>query len=265
LNFIPYRVDLTPFAATLNDGNPHTVALSVFNADSYFSATATLLLFQDHGSTHVTGALRSNTLSPAPTPKVTENLVMVQGLPRGYVTVSSNRRYVVNGYVNTSHGKVTTGYEQIINFTNRQHFVITNTLYIQDITQQTNITSNTNTIDSAGTHKLAVTQHWPLTADISQVTNPDGTLDQTTTITQSYQRGLTQTDNGTTTFSSAVTNTVSPADTLQFDSSFNVIGNTGQSSTQTYSASDSTGYCYSRTLTAATGVLTGVVKGCTGP
>ena len=58
-----------------------------------------------------------------------------------------------------------------------------------------------------------------------------------------------------------VSNPVSPSDTFEFDSSGNVTGNTGQANTQTYKTKDSTGYCYSRTLTAAGGVLTGVVKG----
>ena len=40
LNFVPYRVNLTPFAGLLSDGQPHTVSLSVYNADNYFSATA---------------------------------------------------------------------------------------------------------------------------------------------------------------------------------------------------------------------------------
>src|SRR6185437_14516243 len=31
LDFKPYRIDLTPFAAQLDDGNPHTIAVSVFN------------------------------------------------------------------------------------------------------------------------------------------------------------------------------------------------------------------------------------------
>jgi len=37
LNFIPYRVDLTPFAATLSNGQQHTIALSVCNANTWFS------------------------------------------------------------------------------------------------------------------------------------------------------------------------------------------------------------------------------------
>ena len=263
LNFTPYRVDLSPFASILSDGNPHTVALSVFNADSYFSATATLLVYQDHGSTQVTGALTKNTLTALPTPKITENLTMVQGQPRGFVTVTSGRRFTVKGYVNTSHGQVTTAIEQAINFSNRQYFKITNTVYIQNITQQTNISSTTTVHDTAGTHQSASTQQWPLTVDLSQIVNPDGSVNQTTTIAQTYKQALTRTDNGSTTFSSVVSNTVTPSDTLEFDSSFNLIGNTGQSSTQQYTSSDSTGNCYSRTLTAASGLLSSVTKGCT--
>src|ERR1035438_6413706 len=50
LNFEPYRVDLTPFAGVLSNGQLHNVAVSVYNADQYFSATATLLLYLDAGS-----------------------------------------------------------------------------------------------------------------------------------------------------------------------------------------------------------------------
>ena len=35
LNFVPYRVDLTPFAGVLSNGQAHTVALNVFNANNY--------------------------------------------------------------------------------------------------------------------------------------------------------------------------------------------------------------------------------------
>ncbi len=45
LNFKPFRVDLSPFAGLLSDGQSHTVALSVFNADNYFIVTANLLVF----------------------------------------------------------------------------------------------------------------------------------------------------------------------------------------------------------------------------
>src|SRR5208337_3123929 len=72
LDFKPYRVDLTPFAGLLGDGSSHMVGVGVYNADSYFLATANLLVFTDHGAAKVKGGLLSNTLSAAPTPVVTE-------------------------------------------------------------------------------------------------------------------------------------------------------------------------------------------------
>jgi hypothetical protein len=73
LDFVPYRVNLTPFASLLSDGQPHTVALSVFNDDTYSSVTGSRLLFLDSRSSQVTGAVTKNTLT-SPFPVVTENL-----------------------------------------------------------------------------------------------------------------------------------------------------------------------------------------------
>jgi len=68
LNFIPYRVNLTPFAGVLSNGQPHTISLSVYNADSYFSSTASLLVDTDPNSTQITGAITQNTLAASPNP-----------------------------------------------------------------------------------------------------------------------------------------------------------------------------------------------------
>ncbi len=73
LDFKPYRVNLTPFAGLLSDGNAHTVAISVFNANSYFLATANLLVYEDHNGRKVTGGVVENTLSAAPDPTTDEN------------------------------------------------------------------------------------------------------------------------------------------------------------------------------------------------
>ncbi len=64
LNFEPYRVDLTPFAGVLSNGQQHTVAVSVYNANGYFEATANLLLYLDSGSTQITGAVTTNSITP---------------------------------------------------------------------------------------------------------------------------------------------------------------------------------------------------------
>jgi hypothetical protein len=66
LNFKPFRVNLTPFAGVLSDGNAHTVGISVYNANSYFLATANLLAFTDPHAQRTNGGLLSDTLSAAP-------------------------------------------------------------------------------------------------------------------------------------------------------------------------------------------------------
>src|SRR5215467_1839367 len=106
LSFVPYRVDLTPFAGLLNNGQPHQVAVNVFNANNGFSTTATLLLFEDHDSKVVTGDVTENTIH-GPNPNVVENLTTdSSGNVTGTVTVTSTRQFVVEGFVRTSHGRV---------------------------------------------------------------------------------------------------------------------------------------------------------------
>ena len=119
LNFAPYRVDLTPFAGVLSNGQQHTVAVNVFNANSYFSETATLLLYLDAGSTQVTGAVTKNTIGQ-PEPVVQENLTTTDTGVIGTVTDTSNRGFTLEGYAMTSHGKVTTQVTQSVNFSNKQ-------------------------------------------------------------------------------------------------------------------------------------------------
>jgi hypothetical protein len=94
----------TPTSISARLPNPHTVALSIFNDDSYFAETASLLLYLDQGSTNVTGALTKNTLT-SPSPVVTENLQGTAAVT-GTIGVTSDRSFTIAGYVNTSHGKV---------------------------------------------------------------------------------------------------------------------------------------------------------------
>ncbi|HEY6927957.1 MAG TPA: peptide-N4-asparagine amidase, partial [Steroidobacteraceae bacterium] len=145
LNFKPYRVDLTPFAGLLANGQPHTVALSVFNANNNFVATATLLLFTDPGAARVAGSVVRNDLVAAPSPVVTKSVtVSANGDASGSVSVASERHYEITGYVKTSHGIVETTVRQDLTFRNSQSFTINSTNYIQDLSQSTTV--NTKTI-----------------------------------------------------------------------------------------------------------------------
>ena len=256
LNLAPYRVDLTPFAAQLSDGQPHTVSLSVFNANDYFSATASLLLYLDSGSSTVTGALTKNTLTAAPTPVVTENL-NVGNTISGTLSVASNRNFTIAGYVNTSHGKVTTTISQHINFVNSQKFVINSLEYVQDIYQISNVNSTT-TVATAGQPTVTTTNdfQFPLALNIVEVVESNGDIDVTTTASQNYANKNSTAQSGTLTYSGVLTNEGHHQDTLIYNSSDVFLGNTNQSSSQIYQNTDTTGLNVSCKLTAAANALT---------
>jgi hypothetical protein len=256
LNFTPYRVDLTPFAAQLSDGQQHTVSLSVFNADDYFSATASLLLYLDSGSTSVTGALTKNNLTAAPNPLVTENLNVGNNIT-GTVSVASSRIFTIAGYVNTSHGKVTTTISQHVNFVNSQKFDITSTEYVQDITQISDVNSTT-TVATSGQPTVTYTKdfQFPLTVDIVEVVQSNGDIDVTTTAKQNYANKNSTAQNGALTYVSVLTNEGQHQDTLVYDSSGNFLNNTNQSASQVYQNTGSTGLNVYCKLTAATNALT---------
>lgn len=101
----PLRYDLTPFAGLLNDGRPHRIEVSVVGVpegQTGWSAPVNVLVWQDAKSEHVTGALtkvragdlaNSSTYTPG-----SEHRLDTEG----------GHRLTVAGYVDTSHGRVTT-------------------------------------------------------------------------------------------------------------------------------------------------------------
>jgi hypothetical protein len=260
LNFAPYRVDLTPFAGLLSNGQPHQVAVSVFGANNGFSTTATLLAFQDHGSNQITGEVTLNTIG-VPNPNVVENInTSPDGTITGSVNVDSTRIFRVEGFVRTSHGRIATNVRQSIQFSSRQDFNITNTAFAQNIKQRTTISSETQT-DGHGGGNASQQFDWPLDLGFTFSVNPDGTGQQTTTIRQQFQSAAVHHgDNGPASFS-VVSNTVTPSDTLLFDANFNITGSTGQQSAQDFFSNDSASGCFSRQITASAGLLTSITDG----
>jgi hypothetical protein len=262
LNFTPYRVNLTPFAGLLSNGQPHTVSLSVYNANNYFSATASLLLYLDSGSTQTTGAITQDTLA-GPSPVVTENLNVQPASIKGTVEVTSKRNFAISGYVNTSHGKVTTRVAQTVSFYNNQYFSITGNAYLQDISQGTTVNSYT-TVSQPGAANIIYNQNYifPLTVDISLAFLTNGNINQTTNAKQTYQHTARTTQAGKVAFSSFLENAGQHVDTLELNSSFNLLGNKGQSSAQQYNYFDSTGAAYDCAISAAANALTAFGPGC---
>jgi hypothetical protein len=264
LNFLPYRVDLTPFAGVLSNGQPHQVGLSVFGADNYFLAAGSLLLYLDHGAAHVTGAVTQNTVG-APHPTVQENLTTAaDGSISGTVTTGAERRLTLAGYVNTSHGKVETTVRQSLSFSNDQKFVVSNTQYVQDIRQGTKVSSLTETKQG---HAVSVAEKqlsYPLTLDISLAFNADGSSSQTTSSDQSFVSQEARIGTPGLPSLGFTSNQVKSADTLLFDASGALTGFQDRKSSQTYYSLSSSG-CYSRTISSQDGLLTAVTdgQGCT--
>ncbi|MFY9823456.1 MAG: peptide-N4-asparagine amidase [Thermoanaerobaculia bacterium] len=261
LNFLPYRVDLTPFAGVLSNGQPHQVGLSVFNSNHYFSVTGTLLLYLDPHSSHVTGAVTLNTLGSGPHPAVTENLTTApDGTITGSVDTKAQRDFIVSGFVNTSHGRVDTTIGQHVTFSNSQQFINSATQFQQNIKQKTDLVSVTQTAQHGSVAIVEKQLSYPLTLDINFVVNADGTQAQTTTVDQELEAQQAQVGGGLP-FLGIITNEVKTNDTLLFDASGNFTGFQNRNSSQTYFSQSTAGDCYSRSIASANGVLTSVTDG----
>jgi hypothetical protein len=259
LNFKPYRVNLTPFAGLLSNGAPHTVSVSVYNADSYFSATASLLLYLDSGATQITGEITQDTLTAAPSPVITEKLNVQPTFTKGTVNLKSNRSFTISGYVNTSHGKVTTKIAQNVNFFNNQYYDITSTQYLENISLGSSVWSTTTT-SKGGDDTTVTTQSFsfPLTMDLNEFAASNGDTDLTTKATQTYESFVTTWKNNWPAYSSFQSNTGQHADTIDFNTSLN----SNQSASQQYFSWDSTSPPYFCTISAKANVLTAFSPGC---
>ncbi|MFJ7071407.1 peptide-N4-asparagine amidase [Streptomyces sp. NPDC098781] len=101
----PIEYDLTPFAGILNDGRPHRVEVSVLGVpegQSGWSAPVNVLVWQDARSAQVTGKLTAHRVGD-----LTNSATYTPGSEHR-VDTEGGHRMTVSGYVDTSHGRVTT-------------------------------------------------------------------------------------------------------------------------------------------------------------
>jgi len=142
---------------------------------------------------------------------------------------------------------------------NRQEFDVSPTTDIQNAQQTTRVDSVVST-RSDGDESVSE-QHfsYPLRLNYSFVVNADGTATQ---ITSSDQRDLERESHPDASGRvRTLDNQVHATDTLQFDASFHILGNSGSQTTQSYRSQDLSGGCYSRTLTARAQKLVSVSDG----
>lgn len=101
----PYDLDLTPFAGVLADGRPHTVTLvPPAGISDGWLLDGSLFVDVDAASARTSGAVTEDTVTA---PDVTTT-VTAQGTGTDLITATADRDWAVSGYVDTSHGRVTT-------------------------------------------------------------------------------------------------------------------------------------------------------------
>lgn len=265
LDFHPFRVDLTPFAAMLSNGQPHTVAVSVVTGDpafsnnsQYFATAATLLLYQDQGSAQITGGLLGTPHDSGVHPRST---LSSSNDGQNYdANVTSAHTFNARGYVNTSHGLVTTAVSESASFGNRDLLTNSDT-FEQNINLVSSVVSTSVRIDSNGTSNQSRNWSFPLRLDYKFVAEPDGSFAQATTVDQHHYVHDADAPAGAPHYAGTLDYRDQASDTLLFDSNFNVTGHSGQQASQSYLYKNSLGQCYSRSIAAATGAVTAVNDG----
>jgi hypothetical protein len=264
LNLLPYRIDLTPFAGVLSNGQQHTVGVTVYNAFNYFNTVASLLLYEDHGTKHVTGEVTENTLT-APNPSVVSNISFdSSGNGGGTATVTSAQKFIVAGYVNTSHGRVNTKIDGNVNFSNVQSVTSSATTFGQGVVQTSTVNQKATTQDGFLFTTKENNVSYPFTINYLETLETNNDIEQVSTVDQKYQRSQIDSLEGLPVFQSNVSNEVSSGDTATFvptPTGYGLGPNSGQSSKQTYTYKDSLGACYSRQLEAANNILNTVTDG----
>jgi len=257
LNLKAYRIDLSPFAGALSDGNPHTIGVGVLNAFEYFTETASLLVYEDHGSTTTGGSVTTNTLT-VPTANVVEDVSTdSSGDTGGYVYTTSKHSYSISGTVNTSAGTITNSVSGNLDFSNTTYLYESGDGNVY--TQNADSTYTAEQVSTSAGKTSVRKWSYPLNLALTDTYDPDTEiLDQVTTVTQGFSQTYPALQGlfGSSTASYTDSNVVTSADTLVLNYAEGVESNENQSTTQTYLQS-APGYCYYQTLSAANNVLTG--------
>ena len=261
LDFEPSRIDLTPFAGQLDDGQPHTVSVQVFGAQDNFSVTATLLAWRDPGAPVLAGAVTHNTLA-APVVRVEDHGLAVDGTnATGRVTVASHRDYRIAGTLFTSHGPVTTVVDQQMRFSNTQDFVIDDTRYAQKIGQRTDVHTAVTTYDPRGVTRRSTHASYPLVVDFVETLAGNAVVLDTTISQERQVQQRTEGPRGESEWTTS-DEIVAPHATTSYDQATGAATTTNSTSRQRVHVEDSRLGCYDRTIVVTANAVSAVKDGC---
>lgn len=132
INFIPYRLDVAPYAARLDDGTPHTLTVRAAGDTqafgSNFETDGKLFVYLDPGKSVVTGAVTMNSIASA-TPTVASTFTPDGDRLRGQVDTRVVRDTHLHGYVDTSAGRIYSTVHQHTRFRNLQDVLVDGLTY----------------------------------------------------------------------------------------------------------------------------------------
>jgi len=267
LDFLPYRVDLTPFAAQLDDGRPHTVAVRVLGAHHFFSLAANLRVYLDHGREVLKGRLLQNTLAvhrQRLAPRVERQWPdAAHGGADGRVDTLQRGDYVIEGELDTSHGQVRTRVEQRSTFADRQRFRHPDAAtYRQIVDLDTQVTDSVRTSvgEQVSTHVRRL--RYPLLLDVTKHVAADGGFTADITLRQAYAKRIDDTRDGRTVYRSTLDDALASHDTADFNAGGTAITRSrDQHGQQTYRFDDTLGSCYARRVAVRDEAVTAVASG----
>ncbi|WP_244374501.1 peptide-N4-asparagine amidase [Streptomyces griseorubiginosus] len=241
----PIEYDLTPFAGLLDDGRPHKLEVSVVGVpegQSGWSAPVNVLVWQDAKRARVTGKLienRSGTL--------TNSSTYTAGSPER-VDTAADHALTVSGYVDTSHGRVTTTVRRTLANTSVHRWTDGENVDGLDATWTDD---ESVTVDGRGPARTTAT-HRTYTMDGSTTIGDDARL--RTVLTLGDRAAVSETRGGRRTGWSRLDDTVSGDATFTTGvprDQRHAVGTTSER----YRLYGSHG-CYDRSLTTVQGVLT---------
>jgi hypothetical protein len=258
VNFTPYRVDLTPFAGRLNDGKPHTIRVGVVGLRNYVFVTGTLLAWRDAGSEIVSGGLVRNTLKPADITVDDGGLKAGADGLTGRSLTRARRGYEISGFVDTSHGRVTTRLRQTVRFVNDQVLAASPAGQGWKLTQSTDVDTRTDVTSPAGATRTRVIESFPLAVD-DRLSVADEITHEDVKVSQGLRRMTTLAAPGQPRQNTLYDATLTPEVHAEIDPKTHATSHAQGRSIETVHAVTADGQCYSRTITTENNTVVSVV------
>jgi hypothetical protein len=192
LNFVPSRIDLTPFAGLLDNGHSHMISVRVIGANHFFNVAANMLVYLNHNGRALKGSVIRNTLaqrSALVKPTVHSTLHRHQnGRGEGKVDTDLSQSYIIAGDVHTTQGVVETTVSYSGRFYNHQTFRHPKSrFYHQHINQLSTVSETARrTQNGRLLSKRILKKRYPLHLDVHKKMSNDSGFTAGVSMSQSY-------------------------------------------------------------------------------